>query len=82
MYDGFDGTGNRICFADHSPSWYVLEMSGYGWANRVRSFWPGDEAGYICDYGTPLPNNCQTFPVWGPRTNANALAQSDDYIML
>lgn len=82
MYDAINRGGNRICFADHSLTQVVEFMDGYGWTSRVRSFWPGDEAGTICDSQTPQPFNCQDFGVWGPLTNANALAQSDDYIIM
>ena len=66
----YDASNNRICFDGAGfADLYAYPDGSSSWARQVRSFWPGNEAGYLFDRSHDIPNY-ESFSAWQARTTA------------
>jgi hypothetical protein len=89
LLDG--GAGNEICFFGAgtaylwqytrwvcTPNWNCFQSN---WVDAVRSYWPGNGAGYFQDKVGDL-FNYEYFSAWGPFVNAGYWAQHSNAVTL
>lgn len=83
LFDAANGTGNMLCFDNvgaapqaGGSAW----LPTYGWGNRVRSYWPGDDGGGFYDSATFMFGDW--FSAGGPLTNAGTIAAAAESVGL
>jgi hypothetical protein len=91
LYDQAGGIGNRICFdgagvakLDNRPARLGL-ATGYDWAGKVRSYWPGNEDGDFTYYvGGWIGQYDEYFSAWPAQglTDADWLVEGAQFVTL
>jgi hypothetical protein len=90
-YGIFDLTGseNEICFYgagmaslwDYTHSYNDFSNTTYAWAGKIRSYWPGSEAGYL-QWTDDYAHQNEPFGVYGPLVNAGTVGQKAFLVFL